>query len=107
MGYGRGGWYGWNPLDREDTGVFRLLEVAPPKVGDIWLDGPGCTDAKGAWTVKTVDPPRKLALYSMRDPITGRELDPAQKPRLFIDTEWVFHLDEICPAGRVFLPGLA
>lgn len=39
MGYGRGGWYGWNPLDREDTGVFRPLAVAPPKVGDTWLDG--------------------------------------------------------------------
>ena len=31
MGFGRGGWYGWNPLDREDTGVFRLLAVASPK----------------------------------------------------------------------------
>jgi hypothetical protein len=102
MGFGRGGWYGWNPLDREDTGVFRLLAVAPPKVDDTWLDGPGCTETKGAWTVKAVDPPRTLALYSMRDPISGRELDPAQKPRLFIDTGWVFHLDEIS-SGRTHL----
>jgi hypothetical protein len=42
MGYGRGGWYGWNPLEREDTGVAYLLgDVPPPKLGDAWLDGPG------------------------------------------------------------------
>jgi hypothetical protein len=43
-------WYGWNPLEREDTGVFRLLEDIPPaRVGDVWLDGPGCNETKGAW----------------------------------------------------------
>lgn len=31
----------------------------------------------------------------MRDPITGRELGQAQKPRLFIDAGWAFRLDEI------------
>ena len=66
------------------------------------MDGPGCTETKGAWTVKAVDPPRTLALHSMRDPITGRELDPAQKPRLFIDAGWAFYLDEI-GSGRTQL----
>jgi hypothetical protein len=48
MGYGRGGFYGWNPLEREDTGVSGLLEAAPPpSVGDVWLDGPGCNETKG------------------------------------------------------------
>lgn len=98
MGYGRGGWYGWNPLEREDTGVSRLLEeLPPPRVGDVWLDGPGCDETKGAFTVKAVEPPRTLVLHSMRDPITGRELDPAEKPRLFIDTAWAFHTDQIAP----------
>lgn len=97
MGYGRGGWYGWNPLEREDTGVFTLLALAPPTVGDVWLDGPGCHETKGAWTVKTLDAPRTLVLHSLRDPITGRELDPTQKHRLAIDTVWAFHLDEITP----------
>jgi hypothetical protein len=27
-------------------------------------------------------------------PVTGRELDPAEKPHLFIDTAWAFHLDQ-------------
>ena len=97
MGYGRGGWYGWNPLERRDTGVSRLLGAAPPRVGDVWLDGPGCDERKGAFTVTVVDPPKTVVLHSMRDPITGRELDPARKPRLFIDTAWAFQLDEISP----------
>lgn len=38
------------PLEREDTGVFRLLEDIPPAwVGDVGLDGPGCNETKGAW----------------------------------------------------------
>ncbi len=98
MGYGRGGWYGWNPLEREDTGVSRLLEeFPPPRVGDVWLDGPRCDETKGAWKVQAVEPPRTLVLHSMRDPITGRELDPGEKPRLFIDSAWAFHIDQIAP----------
>jgi hypothetical protein len=82
----------------EDTGVSRLLEeLPPPRVGDLWLDGPGCDETKGAWNVRAVEPPWTLVLHSMRDPITGRELDPAEKPRLFIDSAWAFHLDQIAP----------
>ncbi len=104
MGYGRGGWYGWNPLEREDTGVSRLLtELPPPSVGDVWLDGPGCDETKGAFTVKAVEPPQTLVLYSLRDPITGRELDPGKKPRLFIDMAWAFHVDQIAPRGSRLL----
>ena len=56
MGYGRGGWYGWNPLEREDTGVSRLrADLPPPRVGDIWLDGPRCNESKGAWAVRAVE----------------------------------------------------
>src|SRR5574342_419117 len=58
MGYGRGGWYGWNPLEREDTGVFGLLKgLSTPRVGDVWLDGPGCDETKGAFTVTAVELP--------------------------------------------------
>jgi proline iminopeptidase len=96
MGYGRGGWYGWNPLEREDTGVFRLLgDLPPPRIGDIWLDGPGCHESKGAFKVEAVEPPSTLVLHSIRDPLTGRELEPAKHARLFIDTAWAFHLDQL------------
>jgi hypothetical protein len=98
MGYGRGGWYGWNPLEQEDTGATHLLaDVPPPRMGDIWLDGPGCDETTGAWTVRAMEAPATLVLHSMRDPITGRELDPADNPRLFIETAWAFHLEEFAP----------
>jgi hypothetical protein len=74
-----------------------LADFPPPRVGDIWLDGPGCDETNGAWTVRTMDAPLTLVLHSMRDPITGRELDPADNPRLFIDTTWVFQLEELAP----------
>jgi hypothetical protein len=96
MGYGRGGWYGWNPLEREDTGASQLLADLPqPRVGDVWLDGPGCDETRGAWKVAAMEPPQTLALRTVRDPVTGRELDPADSPHLVIDSAWVFHLDEI------------
>ncbi len=91
MGYGRGGWYGWNPLEREDTGADRILtDLVPLKVGDILLDGPGCDETKGAWRVAIVSPPTTLALYTLRDPATGRELDPTCRPRRYIDCGWIF-----------------
>jgi hypothetical protein len=93
MGHGHGGFYGWNPLEREDTGVSGLLRAVPsPRVGDVWLDGPGCDETKGAWKVKAVKPPRTLVLYTMRDPFTGRELDLGTKHRPYIRSGWTFHL---------------
>ncbi len=92
MGYGRGGWYGWNPLEGADTGVDRLLAVKEPSEGDVWLDGPGCDDTKGAWVVKVVDKPRTLALYTMRDPVNGRELPTGTSQRPWIRSGWSFHL---------------
>jgi hypothetical protein len=104
MGYGRGGWYGWNPLEREDTGVSSLLaDLAPPRVGDVWLDGPGYHETKEAWTVRAVDPPHALVLQSIRDPITGRELELPESPRLFIDTAWAFHLAQLDSGGTRLL----
>jgi hypothetical protein len=104
MGYGRGGWYGWNPLEREDTGASELLaDLPPPRVGDVWLDGPGCDETKGAWKVEAVEPPRTLVLHSVREPVTGRELDPADKSHLVIDTAWTFHLDRVAARGTRLL----
>jgi len=92
MGYGRAGWYGWNPLEGADTGVDRLLALQEPSEGDVWLDGPGCDETKGAWVVKTVDKPHTLVLYTMRDPVNGRELQPGTSQRPWIQSGWSFHL---------------
>jgi hypothetical protein len=98
LGYGRGGWYGWNPLERGDTGVARILHrFQSPNVGDVLLDGPGCDQTTGAWRVKATEPPHTLVLYTMRDPLTGRELDPVAKPRRYIDCGWAFIIDPVGP----------
>jgi hypothetical protein len=103
MGYGRGGWYGWNPLERDETGTSRLLaDLRPPRLGDVWLDGPGCDEDKGAWKVEALQPPWTLVLHSVRDPFTGRELDPGESAHVSIDTAWVFHLRRVRP-GRTRL----
>ncbi len=49
MGYGRGGWYGWFPLNRKDTAATRILpEFQQPRVGEVLLDGPDCDETTGA-----------------------------------------------------------
>ena len=104
MGYGRGGWYGWFPLNRKDTAATQILpEFQQPRVGQVLLDGPDCDETTGAWTVRVVQPPTTLVLYSLRDPFSGRELDPAAKPRRYIDTGWAFHLDTAGPGATRLL----
>jgi hypothetical protein len=98
VGYGRGGWYGWNPLEREDTGVAQILpRFQSPKVGDILLDGPGCDETTGAWRVRAVEPPHTLVLSTIRDPLTGRELDPETTPWRYLDCGWAFFLNSADP----------
>lgn len=65
----------WGTAAAAGTGGTRWTEKTPAsfdcgsaaEVRDTWLDGPGCTETKGVWTVKAVDPPRTLALHSMLD----------------------------------------
>jgi hypothetical protein len=98
MGYGRGGWYGWFPLNREDTAATQIIpQFQHPAVGEVLLDGPDCDKTTGAWAVRVVEPPTTLVLYSLRDPFSGRELDPAVRPRRYIDTGWAFNLDAAGP----------
>jgi hypothetical protein len=98
MGYGRGGWYGWFPLNRQDTAATQILpQFQQPEVGQVLLDGPDCDETTGAWAVRAVQPPTTFVLYSPRDPFSGRELDPAAKSRRYIDTGWAFRLDAAGP----------
>ena len=104
MGYGRGGWYGWFPLNRKDTAATQIIpQFQQPRVGQVLLDGPDCDETAGAWAVQAVQPPTTLVLYSLRDPFSGRELDPAVKPRRYIDTSWAFHLDTAGPGATRLL----
>jgi len=56
------------------------------------LDGPGCNERLGAWTVRQLDPERCLVLHSLRDPFTGRELDPGDPGRRSMNCSWAFVL---------------
>jgi hypothetical protein len=94
MGYGRGGFYSFSAFDPRHV---HDLEVIQPhlqrlRTGDVWLDGPGCDETKGAWTVTAIDPVRTLVLHSLRDPFSGRVLDPKDRGSRWVDCSWAFVL---------------
>jgi len=97
MGWGRGGYYAYSFFDPRHTadarGVVPRLQLL--KVGDLWLDGPGCDETKGAWRVAAVEPGRALVVHSLRDPISGRELDPKDRGNRWIDVSWAFVLEPV------------
>ena len=95
MGYGRGGWYAWSPFAGPGSG--RNAQSVDPRFqqlepGDVLLDGPGCNERLGAWTVRQLDLERCLVLHSLRDPFTGWELDIDEPGRRFMDCSWAFVL---------------
>lgn len=109
-GYGRGGWYADMPWWRDAEGrrgrrssAERLLpDEQHIEVGQVLLDGPGCDEAHGAWTVRICDPSRALVLFSSRT-LSGREVDAdAAPPRFYIDCSWAFALRPV-PAGTRIL----
>ncbi len=94
MGYGRGGYYCLSPFDPQhlrDLGVIQP-HLQRLRVGDVWLDGPGCDEGKGAWRVRVIEPGNAVVLQSLRDPFTGRELDPTDRGSRWIDCSWAFVL---------------
>ncbi|MFP3712613.1 SRPBCC family protein [Puerhibacterium sp. TATVAM-FAB25] len=111
MGYGRGGWYGDFPWWRDPAGhrgprsaadrvVPGFQRVA---VGDVLLDGPGCSAEVGAWYVRDVRPGRHLVLYSSRT-LSGRELAfLRRRPRSWFDCSWAFVLHPAPEGGTRLL----
>ncbi|KAE8762710.1 hypothetical protein [Georgenia thermotolerans] len=105
MGFGRGGWYSDFPWWQDPAGhrgrrssATRLVaEHQRLTVGDVLLDGAGCSEAVGSWWVRDVAPGRHLVLFSSRT-LTGREVRflPA-RPRSYFDCSWVF---VVAPAGE-------
>jgi len=97
MGYGRGGYYAYSFFDpRHDADARGIVAgLQDLKVGDVLLDGPGCDASKGAWKVAAIEPERALVLHSLRDPISGRELDPADRGGKWLDCSWAFVLERV------------
>jgi proline iminopeptidase len=100
LGYGRGGWYSdmpwWKDPDGH-TGARSSAATVLPRyqdlaVGDVLLDGAGCDEDTGAWTVVRLDPERALVLYSRRT-LSGRELREGQRlPSSSFACSWSFVL---------------
>jgi hypothetical protein len=95
MGYGRGGWYAFAPFDPRGENTIDVIEpnLQRLKVGDVWLDGSGCDEHKGVWTVASIEPRRALVVRSLRDPFTGVELEPADRGDRWLDCSWAFALE--------------
>jgi hypothetical protein len=99
MGWGRGGYYAYSFFDPRHTADARGIvpRLQQLEVGDVWLDGPACDEAKGAWRVRVLEPGHSVVLHSLRDPITGRELDPTDRGGRWLDCSWAFVVE---PSGR-------
>jgi hypothetical protein len=82
MGYGRGGWYTNERVDRLIWGVSArnanrvLPQFQRLEVGDIVADGP---DYAAYFHVRHVHPERAIVYHSIRHPRTGHPVDPADR----------------------------
>jgi len=93
IGFGRGGYYTWFPLD--NGGVPSADRVVPAlqglAVGDVVPDGPRAAEGFGVWRVHTLDRPRALVLHSRRNLVTGHEVPLGSEPgESFVDCSWAF-----------------
>lgn len=110
-GYGRGGWYADMPWWRDPQGLrgrrssadHLVREQQRLRTGQVLLDGPGCDETTGAWTVRAIHPEAALVLFSSRTP-SGREVVPGSAPpRLYIDCSWAFVLRSLSGATRLLV----
>lgn len=98
MGFGRGGWYVSQRLDRvvwrvENRSVDRIVpELQHLEVGDIVPDSPNET---AHFRVIAIEPEQALVLHSIRHPLNGHWPDlSAPDPGPYLDFVWVFALRE-------------
>ncbi len=106
MGEGRALWYAWSPCHtypefRHHVSPYELHpEWQHLAVDDVLLDGDAlgqCSENRGAWRVKRLEPNRALVFFSARDLIEGFEFDPAglRPRRVYAITSWGFYLQPV------------
>jgi hypothetical protein len=106
MGFGRGGWYGWYPMENGGRGslpgVIGLWQELA--VGDVIPDGPRASEGLGVWRVVELEPSRAMVLFSRRVLTTGREIEPgvrAGEPT--VECSWAFVLRRIAGGCRLIV----
>jgi proline iminopeptidase len=78
MGFGRAGWYSYDPIDMSGTSADDILpEHQTLAVGDLMPTHPG-----GGFLVKELDPGRSLVLYSDTDLVRQQAQAAAADPEL-------------------------
>jgi hypothetical protein len=78
MGFGRGGWYSYDPIDMSGTSSDEILpEFQELAVGDVIPTHPG-----GGFVVRTIDPGRALVLYSDTELVRTQAEIAAEDPEL-------------------------
>jgi proline iminopeptidase len=77
MGFGRGGWYGWYPMENGGRGSLPIIvaQWQELRVGDVIPDGPRADQGLGVWRVIELEPARAMVLFSRRVLTTGREVE--------------------------------
>ena len=112
MGYGRGGYYGDFPWWRDPAGRRGrrasanavLNDFQSLRVGEVLLDGAGCSERVGAWRVTAVEPNRLLVLFTSRTPLSGREVGYlSRRPLVYFDCGWTFVLEPGTAGGTRLL----
>ena len=110
MGYGRGGWYTNERLDRlvwqvsATTADVIRPDLQQLRVGDIVADGP---EHAAYFHVRTIEPERAIVYYSLRHPYRGHPLPDTEPATLeamedrlrrggrFLEFSWAFVLQPI------------
>ena len=106
MGYGRGGWYGWYPMENGGRGSAPhvLREWQDLALGDLIPDGPRAAEGLGVWRVVDLVPERLLVLYSRRVAVTGREVARGAEVREpTIECSWTFALEPTWTGSRLIV----
>ncbi len=98
MGHARGGWYGWYPvnLPHDQSSWIIIPEYQCLSVGDVMLDGPGCSSDRGAVTVTQLIQGKAIVLRSCRDMFSGQEIrGDSECANRYADMTWAFVLEAL------------
>ena len=105
LGYGRGGWYSYDRLERAvGAGEFAEGGSARRVVGDLQGLAVGDTvllSPNGGLTVVSLEPPRSLVLHYRMDALSAAPA--SERSRAVFDWTWVFVLRPVAEGCRLLV----